>query len=138
MDMLKLGQTVLDSQPFSRLLGTTIQSFSPQGVTLELILRADMLQQNGFAHGGIVSYLIDNALTFAGGSVLGANVLTSEYKINYVRPAQGERLQARATVLHSGKRQAVVRCDAFVITASTEKICATALGTIITMSDSNS
>ncbi len=138
MDMFKVGQAVLEAQPFSRLLGTTIHSISTQSITLELILRADMLQQNGFAHGGIVSYLVDNAMTFAGGGVLGVNVLTSEYKINYLRPAQGERLQARAMVLHSGKRQAVVRCDAYVITEGQEKCCATALGTIVTMTDPNS
>ncbi len=136
--MLTLAQTVLDAQPFSRLLGTTIHSISAQGITLELVLRADMSQQNGFAHGGVISYLVDNALTFAGGSVLGASVLTSEYKINYLRPAKGEYLQARATVLYSGKRQAVVRCDVFAIIADTEKCCATALGTIITMSDPSS
>ncbi len=135
MDMLNVAQTVLDSQPFSRLLGTVIHSISAEGITLELVLRNDMLQQNGFAHGGVISYLIDNALTFAGGGVLGANVLTSEYKISYVRPAKGERLQARAVVLHSGKRQAVVRCDAFIITADSEKLCATALGTIVSVPD---
>lgn len=132
MDMLELGKTVLETQPFSRWLGTTISAFSSANTTLELAIRAEMLQQNGFAHGGIVSYLADNAITFAGGSVLGANVLTSEFKINYLRPAKGERLIARAEVLSAGKRQAVVRCDVFVITQGGEKLCATALGTIIT------
>jgi uncharacterized protein (TIGR00369 family) len=95
------------------------------------------LQQNGFAHGGVISYLADNALTFAGASVLGANVLTSEYKINYLRPAKGERLIARAEVLHTGKRQAVVRCDVDIVFEGITKRCATALGTIITMNDPN-
>ncbi len=131
MDMLELGKTVLGAQPFSVWLGTTITAFSSENTTLELSLRAEMLQQNGFAHGGIVSYLADNAITFAGGGVLGVNVLTSEFKINYLRPAKGERLKARAEVLYAGKRQAVVRCDVFAIADGTEKCCATALGTII-------
>jgi uncharacterized protein (TIGR00369 family) len=116
-------------------LGTEITGFSVGNTMLELNLRAEMMQQNGFAHGGIVSYLADNAITFAGGSVLGTNVLTSEFKINYLRPAKGERLIARAEVLHVGKRQAVVRCDVYVIFENTEKHCATALGTIITIND---
>ena len=89
-----------------------------------------VLQQDGFVHGGVLSYLADNALTYAGGSVLG-KVLTSEFKINYVRPAMnGDRLVAVATVLGSGKTQAVCRCDVFVATGSDRKLCAAAQGTI--------
>jgi uncharacterized protein (TIGR00369 family) len=68
-------------------------------------------RQHGFVHGGVVSYAADNALTYAGGRVLGADVVTSEFKINYLRPAQGERLIARGAVIHAGKSQAVCRCD---------------------------
>jgi uncharacterized protein (TIGR00369 family) len=137
MDLLAIGNNVLESQPFSRLLGTRLTTYSTGNATLELAIRPDMLQQFGFVHGGIISYLADNAITFAGGSVLGANVLTSEYKINYLRPAQGQTLQARASVIHTGKRQAVVRCDVFTLNENNEKICATALGTIITFADKN-
>ena len=61
-------------------------------------------------HGGVVSYLADNALTYAGGTALSVPVVTSEYKINYVRPAVGERLVARAMAEYVGKTQAVCRC----------------------------
>ncbi|WP_353652900.1 PaaI family thioesterase [Zhongshania aliphaticivorans] len=72
-------------------------------------MRDELKQQHGFVHGGVVSYLADNALTYAGGSVLGDSV-TSEYKINCLRPALGEKLVAKATVLSSGKTQAVCQC----------------------------
>jgi uncharacterized protein (TIGR00369 family) len=85
-------------------------------------------------HGGVLSYLADNALTFAGGSLLGPAIVTSEYKINYLRPAMGERLIARATVLHAGKHQAVCRCDISVVNADKETLCAAAQGTISLMS----
>ena len=81
-------------------------------------------------HGGVISYAADNALTYAGGSTLGPGVVTSEFKINYVRPALGEFLIARATVVHSGKSQAVCRCDVFVSSQGSESLCATAQGTI--------
>lgn len=89
-----------------------------------------MKRQHGFVHGGVVSYAADNALTYAGGRVLGADVVTSEFKINYLRPAQGERLIARGAVIHAGKSQAVCRCDVFASDAGQEKLCATAQGTI--------
>lgn len=40
-------------------------------------------------NGGVISYLVDSAITFAGGSVLGEHVVTAEYKVNYLKPARG-------------------------------------------------
>lgn len=130
-ELLKMGQRVLDAQPFSSMLGTEITAFSEEEAVLEIPVREELLQQNGFVHGGVVSYIADNALTFAGGSALGPEVLTSEYKINYLRPAAGGRLVARAWVVYAGKRQAVCRCDVLSVAEDgEEKLCATAQGTI--------
>ena len=94
--------------------------------------RAELLQQHGFVHGGVVSYAADNALTFAAGSMLGPGVVTAEFKINYLRPAKGVVLTARATVVHCGRLQAVCRCDVFMM-HDKEVLCATAQGTIVRM-----
>jgi uncharacterized protein (TIGR00369 family) len=56
--------------------------------------------------------------------------VTSEFKINYLRPAQGDALAARASVLHAGKSQAVCRCEVYGVTAAGEELCAVAQGTI--------
>jgi uncharacterized protein (TIGR00369 family) len=127
---LDLGRQVLRQQPFSNLLGAELTRLEEDCAELQVQLRADLLQQSGFAHGGVVCYLADNALTYAGGLALGSAVVTSEFKINYVRPAIGQRAIARAQVVHAGKRQAVCRCDVFVRDAGEEKLVATALGTI--------
>jgi len=131
VDMLELGQQVLAQQPFSHFLGATLTVFSTGSAELVIPIRDEYKQQNGFAHGGLISYLADKALTFAGGSVLGTAVLTLEFKINYMKPAIGESLVARATVLSSGKRQAVCRCDIFARKDGAETFCATAQGTIL-------
>jgi uncharacterized protein (TIGR00369 family) len=89
--VLAYGRRVLASQPFSALIGAELHAFGPGEAELQLPLTAQLKQQNGFAHGGIVSYMADNALTFAGGSALRVPVVTSEFKINYVRPALGDR-----------------------------------------------
>ncbi len=89
-----------------------------------------LLQQHGFVHGGVLSYVADNALTYAGGTAMRVPVVTSEFKINYLRPAVGELLIARAQAVHHGRAQAVCRCDVFVVQAGTEKLCAVAQGTI--------
>lgn len=85
-------------------------------------------------HGVVVSYLADNALTYAGGAALGVPVVT-ELKINYVRPATGDVLVARAQAAHVGKSQAVCRCEVHVLAAGTEKLCAIAQGTIARLGD---
>ncbi|MDF3888254.1 PaaI family thioesterase, partial [Cupriavidus basilensis] len=64
-----------------------------------------------------------------------APVVTSEYKINYLRPAIGEMLIARAECLSRGRQQAVVRCDVFVLKDGEEKLCAVAQGTIARMGE---
>jgi uncharacterized protein (TIGR00369 family) len=129
-NLLDWGRRVLAEQPFSRLVGAELASFTQGQAELRIPIRDDLRQQFGFVHGGVVSYAADNALTYAGGSVLGPNVVTAEYKINYVRPALGEVLIARATVLHSGRTQAVCRCDVFAVRNGAESLCATAQGTI--------
>ena len=130
-DLLTRGRQALHDQAFSQLLGTELQRFEPGHAELRLPLRPDHLQQHGFVHGGVISYLADNALTFAGGSVLGDSV-TSEYKINYLRPATGAgHLVAEARVLSSGKTQAVCRCDVLQVAADgARQLCAAAQGTI--------
>jgi uncharacterized protein (TIGR00369 family) len=89
-----------------------------------------LLQQHGFVHGGVVSYLADNALTFAGGSLLG-DCVTAEYKLNYLRPAvKADKLIAVASVVGSGKTQAVCRCDVYMLRGDERTLCAAAQGTI--------
>jgi uncharacterized protein (TIGR00369 family) len=127
---LEVGRRFLQQQPFSVLLGAELTRLDAGRAELQLELRPDLLQQNGFAHGGVVCYLADNALTYAGGIALGSAVVTSEFKINYVRPAIGQRAIARAEVVHAGKRQAVCRCDVLVVDGGDERLVATALGTI--------
>ena len=130
MDDLALGKQVLASQPFSALVGAELTGFSPGHAELTLAITPQLKQQHGFVHGGVISYAADNALTFAGGSVLGPAVVTSEYKINYLRPAMGTALIARATVVYSSKTQAVCRCDVFTVSEGKENLCAVSQGTI--------
>lgn len=131
-DWLQLGRAVLAAQPFSQWLGATLVYLSPGEAELHVPLRPEFLQQGGVVHGGVLGYAADNTLSFAGGTRLGADVVTAEYKICLVRPATGRLLVARASALHAGRTQAVCRCDLFTLDASESRLlCATALGTIV-------
>lgn len=125
-----LAKQVMAAQPFSALVGAELVSIEEGSVELRIPLRKELLQQHGFVHGGVLSYAADNAITFAGGSVLGPNVVTSEYKINYLRPAKGQVLRVTAKVISHGKRQAVCLCEVFAIGEGDAKACAVAVGTV--------
>lgn len=130
---LAQARAVLAGQPFSVLLGARLAGFDPAGgtATLELDVRPDLLQQNGFVHGGVLSYAADNALTFAAGTVAGARLLTAGYTIDYLRPARGVVLRARAEVVRAGRTRVVCRCDLLVVDeAGAETLCAVAQGSI--------
>ena len=133
---LAMGREVLSRQPFSRLLGAELVALEPGRCELAVKLSAELKQQDGFAHGGVVSYLADNALTYAGGTAMKVPVVTSEYKINYVRPAIGERLVARARATHVSRSQAVCQCEVYAIGAGSEKLCAIAQGTVVRIGES--
>lgn len=135
---LAMGREVLAQQPFSSLLGAQLNALAPGRCELQVTIAEHLKQQHGFVHGGVLSYLADNALTYAGGSALRVPVLTGEFKINYVRPAIGERLVARAEAVHVGKTQAVCRCEVYAVSAAGEKLCALAQGTIVAAPEQSS
>jgi len=138
MDVIEVGRSILAAQPFSRLLGTVMTAYGNDAVELRLAVTEGIRQQHGFVHGGVLAYLADNALTFAAGltmneGVLPANggVLTAEVKLNYLRPAVGELLIARAKTLHAGRTQGVSRCEIYAVREGVEHLCAAGQGTVM-------
>lgn len=71
---LEDGRAVLAAQAFSALLGTELTALGEGRAQLELAIDARLCQQKGFVHGGVLSYLADNALTYAAGTALGTQV----------------------------------------------------------------
>ena len=80
---------------------------------LLLVLRPEMTEDHGYAHGAIVELMADNACAWAGASVAD-DVVTGGYTIDFSCPAKGERLRAKGTMIKAGKRQVVVRADVWV------------------------
>jgi uncharacterized protein (TIGR00369 family) len=101
---------VFNSQAFTTLIGASLRSFGDGVAVLAVPHRPELLQQHGFLHGGVIAYAIDNAITFAAGTVLGTNILTAGISIVYLRPTAGD-IAATATVVGNTRRQAVVRCE---------------------------
>jgi uncharacterized protein (TIGR00369 family) len=130
-NLQEFARHIFDSQPFSRFLGARLTDSGPKHAELSLPIVDNLKQQHGFVHGGVISYLADNSITFAGGLALGGNALTSEFKINYLKPAVGSMLVARARAASVGKRQAVCQCEIYAVEGGEEKLCAIAQGTVV-------
>jgi uncharacterized protein (TIGR00369 family) len=114
-------------------IGASLTRVSPGEVEIVLPFREDLTQQHGFLHAGIVSTIADSACGYAAYSLMPADsaVLTVEYKVNFLSPAQGDRMIARARVTKPGRTVTVCTCEVFAVKNGTERIVATMLGTIM-------
>lgn len=130
---IELARTVLDAQPFSRLLGAQIAEVGERYVVLEVPVEDRLRQQMGFVHGGVLSYLADNSLTFAAGIALGPQLVTSSFTIDYLSAARdGVAVRSTATLLRGGRRKASARCEIEIVDADgSAKLCAVAMGSAI-------
>ena len=92
-------------------------------------------QQHGFVHGGVVGMIADSAAGYAAMTTVSpaASVLTVEYKMNLVAPADGDMLIARGQVVRSGRTLIVTRAEVFAVKNGKETLCALMQQTIMVM-----
>lgn len=105
-----MKKVAVQGSGFTRFLGIEPLTVWEGVAELVVPVRDDMTQHHGFAHGAIIGAMADNACAWAGSSVLG-DVVTGSYSINFLSPARGTHLRAKATVVKAGKRQAVVQAE---------------------------
>ncbi|HYM32558.1 MAG TPA: PaaI family thioesterase [Candidatus Cybelea sp.] len=115
------------------LIGARMIRVEPGLVQIELPHRDDLTQQHGFFHGGFVSAIADSAGGYAAFTLFpaDASVLTVEYKINLLAPAQGERLIATGRVLKAGRTLSICELAVDAVTDSRSIPCARGLQTIM-------
>lgn len=120
-------------QAFMKTIGASLLTVEPGNCVIEIPFSPELTQQHGFFHAGVVSTLADNSAGYAAFALMHADssILTVEFKLNLLAPAEGERLIARAEVLRYGKTLTVCRSDVFVIKNGVEKLCAAAQSTLI-------
>ena len=123
-------------QTIMSLIGAELTRVEPGIVEITLPYRADLSQQHGYLHAGIVTTIADSACGYAAYSLMppGSEVLSVEFKVNLLRPAKGDEFSAVAEVVKSGKTLTVVRADVFAIDEGRRDLIATMLGTMICLS----
>lgn len=92
-------------------------------------------QQHGFVHGGVVGMIADSSAGYAAMTMVpaSASVLTVEYKMNLVAPADGDKLIARGQVVRPGRTLIVTKSEVFAIKDGKETLCALMQQTIMVM-----
>jgi uncharacterized protein (TIGR00369 family) len=107
-------------QPMMATIGASVLSVEPGVVELAMPFSAHLTQQHGFIHAGALTTLADTACGFAALSLMpeDAAVLTTEFKINLLSPAKGERLIAIGCVVRPGRKLMVCLGEVFAEEAS--------------------
>lgn len=126
------------AQGFMQLVGADLSTLEPGGATISVSRRPELLQQDGFFHGGVTAFLVDNGATIAAATRLrpGQTCLTAEYKLNLLAPAKGDRLICRARVVKAGRLMSVVAADVVCVENGQETATAVALATVAIVSAS--
>jgi uncharacterized protein (TIGR00369 family) len=118
-------------------IGAEIAHLAPGEVDLRMPFRAELTQQHGFMHAGIIGTLADSACGYAAFTLMPADaaVLSVEYKLNLLAPAAGDAFVARGRVRKAGRTLSFVNADVFALRGGEERLVATMQGTMMTVLD---
>jgi uncharacterized protein (TIGR00369 family) len=135
MDPAARIRSSFSKQGLMRTLGASLGKISPGMVEIELRPSAEISQQHGFVHGGAISAIADTAAGYAALSVMpaGTGVLTTEFKINLVAPAAGERIIARGRVVRAGRTLTLTQAEVFAVNDGQEKLIALLTATMMSI-----
>jgi uncharacterized protein (TIGR00369 family) len=122
-----------ERQGLMRHLGARLRLIARGRVHIVLPSRPEMTQQHGYFHAGATGAVADSAGGYAALTVFPekADVLTVEYKINFVAPAAGDYLEAVGTVVNAGRTLTVCRLEVFGVQGAQRSLVATGQQTLI-------
>jgi uncharacterized protein (TIGR00369 family) len=119
-------------------INASVLSVAAGEVELVMPFSEKLTQQHGFVHAGIITMLCDTACGFAALSLMpeDAAVLTTEFKVNLLSPAKGERFIAHGRVVRPGKKLMVCLGEVFVEEAGRRKQVALMTASMMVMDTS--
>lgn len=134
-DRIKQLAGIMELPGFPKSSGMRVVSAEPGKVTMALKKKPELTQFFGHFHGGVITALADHAAGACATTALseGKIAVTVEIKINFLSPADGEEIIARAETIQSGSTISVVKVEVASQKAGTERICAFATATMRAM-----
>jgi uncharacterized protein (TIGR00369 family) len=125
-------QHILDNAPFAQLLGIELTAIEDGWCETRLVPAQRHQQQHGLVHAGVLASMADHTAGCAarGAVGLGQDVLTVEFKINFLRPVVADRLRCRSQVLRAGKTLVIAESEVYAEKDSQEKLVSKAMVTL--------
>ena len=122
-------------QEFMNHIGAELVKVNPGYCEIHLKFKKVLTQQHGFFHAGIIGTIADNCGGYSAFSLMdaGSSILTVEYKLNLLAPGDGVLLIGRGRVIKPGRTLTVCSIEVFIVKDGIEKLCATSLMTLMTM-----
>lgn len=122
-----------ERQTIMATIGARLAVVEPGRVVIELPYRADLCQQHGFIHAGVVGTIADSAGGYAGFTLMpaGSSVLSVEYHMHMLEPAGGERLWATGRVIRPGRTLTTCELEVEAEKEGTRTRCAWGSQTLI-------
>lgn len=122
-----------DRQPFMQTIGASLARVAPGEAEIVMAVTPRLGQQHGFVHAGVVAALADTACGYAAFSLMpaSAGVLTTEFKVNLLAPAAGERLVAVGRVVKPGRTLTVTQGEVFAEIGSERRLVALLTATLM-------
>lgn len=126
-----------NAQPVMKTMGAYITHIEAGQAQIRLPYSEHLTQHNGFLHAGIVTTIVDNACGYAAYTLMpaGSGVLTVEFKVNFLSPAQGDYFIATGQVIKSGRTITVCEGRVVAYTETTEKLVAAMQATMIQVNE---
>lgn len=126
-------------QKFMQLINAKLVDVQPGFCEIHVPYDSSLTQQHGFFHAGIISTIADNAAGYASFSLMEdtTSVLTVEFKLNLLSPADGDLLIGKSTVLKNGRTLTICRSEVFIQKGGVEKLCAASQSTLIELKNTS-
>jgi uncharacterized protein (TIGR00369 family) len=132
MQMMELLKKVTAASGFTHSAGVEVVTAEVGSVTLELAKKPELLQFSGFFHGGVLAGLADHCAGAAATTTLapGKIAVTVDLHINYLAPANGEKITATAKCVQTGSTLCVVSVTVTTTRMGEPAVCAIATVTL--------
>jgi len=120
-------------QPAMALIGASMPVVEAGYTEIHLPHKPDIAQQHGYIHGGVVGMIADSAAGYAASTLTAheTGVLTVEYKLNLLAPAEGQLLIAEGSVVRYGRTLIVTRAEVLAVNHGKKTLCALMQQTIM-------
>lgn len=109
-DFLEKARDVFNKEGFLSFTDMKLESIEKGKAILSCENKKELSQSAGYMHGGMVAAILDTAGGFAAFTLIPPNchIVTSELKINYLRPVISKKVIGIGEVISKGKKLIVV------------------------------